>query len=83
MSTSESSKKRLLDFQEISRDSEELFEIMLEYLKLVSIKSEPTEAEQIRKHAEEYMIGDNLNYDQAIKLMKTALIFLKTYHESN
>ncbi|NHJ48523.1 MAG: hypothetical protein FK733_12130 [Asgard group archaeon] len=83
MSTSESNKKRLLDFQEISRDSEELFEIMLEYLKLRSTLKEPIEAEQMRKQAEEFLVGETQDYDLAIKLMKTALIFLKTYHESN
>jgi hypothetical protein len=82
MSTSESNKKRLVDFQEISQGSEELFEIMLEYLKLRSILKEPVEAEQMRKQAEEYLVGEIQDYTLAIKLMKKALIFFKTYHES-
>ena len=83
MSTSESNKKRLINYQEISQDSEELFEIMLEYLKLKNTNFEPIEAVTLRKQAEGYILSDVPDYESAILLMLSALKIMKVYSELN
>ncbi|NHK30665.1 MAG: hypothetical protein FK730_04895 [Asgard group archaeon] len=83
MSTSESNKKRLINYQEISRDSEELFEIMLEYLKMKNMNFEPIEAAVLRKQAEGYILSDAPDYESAILLMLSALKIMKVYSELN
>ena len=83
MSTGESNKKRILNYQEISRDSEELFEIMLEYLKLRNRNFEPIEAKILRKQAEDYLLRDVPDYESAILLMISALKIMQVYDELN
>jgi hypothetical protein len=83
LSTSESNKKRLINYQEISQDSEELFAIMLEYLKLKNMNFEPIEAATLRKQAEGYLLSDIPDYESAILLMLSALKIMKVYSELN
>ena len=83
MSTGESNKKRILNYQEISQDSEELFEIMLEYLKLRNRNFEPIEAKILRKQAEDYLLRDVPDYESAILLMISALKIMQVYDELN
>ncbi|NHJ40182.1 MAG: hypothetical protein FK731_09140 [Asgard group archaeon] len=83
MSTNESNKKRIINYQEISRDSEELFEIMLEYMKLKNGNFEPIEAKILRQQAEDYILRDIPDYDSAILLMISALKIMQVYNELN
>jgi hypothetical protein len=83
MATSESKNKRLVDFKEISQDSEELYEIMLEYFKLRVTIDEPADAKNLRETAERYLTFDNQDYDMATKFMKAALAYLKAYSDFN
>jgi hypothetical protein len=83
LSTSESNKKRLINYQEISQDSEELFEIMLAYLKLKNMNFEPIEAAALRKQAEGFILSDVPDYESAILLMLSALKIMKVYSELN
>ena len=79
----ESSKKRLVDFQEISQDSDEVFDIMLEYMKLKISFSEPLEAELFRKQAESFLGEETRNYETIKRLMVTALKIMKACHHLN
>ncbi|NHJ32959.1 MAG: hypothetical protein FK732_08855 [Asgard group archaeon] len=80
MSSFEVKKNQELDFQEIQDNAAQFYEALTEYLILKDKHEEPSEAENLRKQAEETLRSDEYNYVEAFSFINTALKIFKVYN---
>lgn len=79
--SSEIEKKNQIDYITIYKADNELFDLMTEYLKLKNSYPEPKDAEKFRELAEEFLTGENLDYEKASRFMKTAYKIIKACND--
>ena len=77
LSSVETNNKKTLDYLEIFKGSDQLFNIMTEYLKLRNEYDEPLDAKKMRLLAEKHLVSKEHDYVRAESLMRTALKIMK------
>lgn len=83
MSSFDVERKKPLDMLNISKNNNELFELLTEYIELRNSFEEPVDAKKLRVKAEECLQEESIDYDRACNLLKLAMKIMKTCNGIN
>ena len=78
MSSCDIENERQVDYLSLFKNSNELYKLITEYLKLKSEYDEPLDAKKMRTKAEEFLRKKDCDYQKVLRLMKTALKIMKS-----
>ena len=83
MSRFDVERKKPLDMLIISKNNNELFVLLTEYLTLRNNYDEPLDARRMRERAEECLREELLDYDRAFRLLRLAMKIMKACNGIN
>ncbi len=83
MSRFDVERKKPLDILIISKNNNELFVLLTEYLTLRNNYDEPLDARRMRERAEECLREELLDYDRAYRLLRLAMKIMKACNGIN
>ncbi len=83
MSRFDVERKKPLDMLIISKNNNELFVLLTEYLTLRNNYDEPLDARRMRERAEECLREELLDYDRAYRLLRLAMKIMKACNGIN